>query len=99
MKLKLLGGIFLVAGTCIGGGMLGLPIVTAECGLTNSIILFGICWALMTYSAFTTLEVALKFPLHTNLITMAKETLGKYGEIGCWTIYLFFLYALVSAYI
>lgn len=99
MKPKMLGGVLLIAGTCIGGGMLGLPIATAQGGIFNTSILFIICWVLMTFTALLTLEVNLCFPKNSNVISMAKATLGPLGAIVCWTIYLFFLYALVSAYI
>src|SRR5580700_4764534 len=99
MKSKMLGGVLLIAGTCIGGGMLGLPIATAQGGIFNTSILFVICWILMTFTALLTLEVNLCFPKNSNVISMAKATLGPLGAIICWTIYLFFLYALVSAYI
>lgn len=99
MKSKMIGGILLIAGTCIGGGMLGLPIATAKGGIVNSSLLFIMCWILMTFTALLTLEVNLCFPKHSNVISMAKATLGKPGAFICWTIYLFFLYALVSAYI
>jgi tyrosine-specific transport protein len=99
MKSKMLGGVLLIAGTCIGGGMLGLPIATASGGIVNSSILFIICWILMTFTALLTLEVNLCFPKNSNIISMAKATLGVPGAIICWTVYLFFLYALVSAYI
>ncbi len=95
----MLGGVLLIAGTCIGGGMLGLPIATAQGGIFNTSILFVICWILMTFTALLTLEVNLCFPKNSNVISMAKATLGPLGAIICWTIYLFFLYALVSAYI
>lgn len=99
MKSKMIGGILLIAGTCIGGGMLGLPIATAQGGIFNASILFIVCWILMTFTALLTLEVNLCFPKNSNVISMARATLGKPGAILCWTIYLFFLYALVSAYI
>jgi len=99
MKAKMLGGVLLIAGTCIGGGMLGLPIATAKSGIVNSSLLFICCWILMTFAALLTLEVNLCFPKHSNVISMAKATLGKSGAFICWTVYLFFLYALVSAYI
>lgn len=99
MKSKMLGGILLIAGTCIGGGMLGLPIATAPGGIIHSSLLFIVCWILMTFTALLTLEVNLCFPKNSNVISMAKATLGKPGAILCWTVYLFFLYALVSAYI
>src|SRR6476620_6910984 len=99
MQSKMLGGVLLIAGTCIGGGMLGLPIATAPGGLLNASLLFIICWILMTFTALLTLEVTLCFPKNSNVISMAKATLGVPGAILCWTVYLFFLYALVSAYI
>ena len=99
MNSRLLGGILLIAGTCIGGGMLGLPIATAQGGLVSSSILFIVCWMLMSFTALLTLEVNLCFPKNSNIISMARATLGVPAEILCWTVYLFFLYALVSAYI
>lgn len=99
MKSKLFGGILMIAGTCIGGGMLGLPIATAQGGLTASLLLFVGCWMLMAFTALLTLEVNLCFPKNSNVISMARATLGKPAEFLCWTVYLFFLYALVAAYI
>lgn len=99
MNSKLLGGILLIAGTCIGGGMLGLPIATAQSGLAVSSLMFVICWMLMTFTALLTLEVNLCFPKNSNVISMARATLGKPAEFLCWTLYLFFLYSLVAAYI
>lgn len=99
MNFKTLGGILLIAGTCIGGGMLGLPIATAKGGIFGSTVLFVACWLLMTFAALLTLEVNLCFPQHSNVISMAKATLGRSGEVICWSIYLLFLYAIVAAYI
>lgn len=99
MKIKMLGGILLIAGTSIGSGMLGLPITTAQAGFLNSSLLFIFCWTLMTFTALLTLEVSLCFPKNWNIISISKATLGKPGEIISWTIYLLFLYSLVSAYI
>ena len=96
---KIIGGIFLVAGTAIGGGMLSLPITTAKSGFVYSSLLFIASWALMTFTAFLTLEVNLCFPRNSNMISMAKSTLGKPGEVLTWISYLFLLYAIVSAYI
>ncbi len=96
---KTIGGILLVAGTAIGGGMLSLPITTAQSGFLYSTLLFIICWALMTFTAFLTLEVNLCFPKNSHMISMAKHTLGKPGEIIAWTAYLLLLYSVVSAYI
>ena len=39
---SVIGGILLIAGSCIGAGMLGLPILTGLVGFFPSLILFGI---------------------------------------------------------
>lgn len=38
---KLMGGILLIVGTSIGGGMLALPVSTAEMGFANSLFFFN----------------------------------------------------------
>ncbi len=96
---KMLGGVLLVAGTTIGGGMLSLPITTAKSGFLYSTLLFVACWALMTFTAFLTLEVNLCFPKNSHMISMARNTLGKPGAFITWTAYLLLLYSVVAAYI
>lgn len=96
---KLIGGILLIMGTSIGGGMLALPISTAEVGFTNSLIFLFLCWAIMTAGALLVLEVNLRLPAGSNMISMAKSTLGLPGQIIAWITYLFLLYTLLSAYI
>lgn len=96
---RLIGGILLVAGTTIGAGMLALPIVTGFAGFWQSMILFIVYWLYMTFTAFLMLEANLWMEEHTNLITMAKRTLGRGGQILSWLIYLFLLYTLTTAYL
>lgn len=99
MNHKLFGGILLIIGTSIGGGMLALPIATAQIGVINALIFLVICWALMTVAALLILEVNLWHNINSNLISMAKTTLGKFGQIIAWLSYLLLLYALLAAYI
>jgi tyrosine-specific transport protein len=96
---KLIGGILLIVGTSIGGGMLALPVSTAEIGFTNSIFFLFFCWLVMTCGALLMLEVNLRLPEGSNIISMAKATLGLPGQIIAWITYLFLLYTLLSAYI
>lgn len=95
---RILGGVLLVTGTCIGAGMLALPVSSAAAGFYPSLGAFIFCWIMMMISAFFMLEVSLWYPQETNLITMARETLGKGGEIIAWGTYVLFLYALLTAY-
>lgn len=98
MDSKLIGGILLIIGTSIGGGMLALPIATSQAGfIYSSLLLFG-CWLIMTSGAFLILEVNLWFSAPNNLISMAKNTLGRTGQIITWICNLLLLYSLLAAY-
>jgi tyrosine-specific transport protein len=99
MNQKLIGGILLVAGTTIGAGMLALPTTTGLSGFLPTCALFIAYWLFMRYTAFLILEVNLWIEGHANIISMAKKTLGKWGEVVSWFVYLFLLYALTTAYI
>lgn len=96
---KILGGILLVSGTAIGAGMLALPVSTGQAGFFPSLLLLLVCWGFMTYTAFLMLEVNLWMEDNTNLISMARRTLGRWGEVVSWIVYLFLLYLLTTAYI
>lgn len=95
---QVFGGALLVAGTCIGAGMLGLPVSTAAGGFYWTTSFFLVCWAIMTITAFLMLEVSLWHKEDTNLISMAHETLGKWAEVVAWVTYLLFLYSIMAAY-
>lgn len=95
---KSIGAIFLVSGTCIGAGMLALPLVTAECGFLWSMLLFAICFVVMLYSSFLVLEVNSAMPEHSSFSTMADRTLGRFGRYLTWIMFLLLLYALLAAY-
>ena len=99
MNSKLIGGILLIIGTSIGGGMLALPVATAEMGFVNSVIFLVACWLVMTVGALLVLEVNLRLPAGSNMVSMAKATLGLPGQIIAWVTYLFLLYTLLAAYI
>lgn len=99
MDFKLLGSILLIIGTSIGAGMLGLPIAAAHLGFIGSVILLFACWFIMTAGALLILEVNLWLPQNNNLISMAKATLGPWGQILSWITYLLLLYSLLCAYI
>lgn len=96
---KTLGAILLVSGTTIGAAMLALPVVTGLAGFFPTALLFILFWAFMLFTALLILEVNLWFPKSSNMISMAKSTLGTWGEIIAWGAYLYLLYALMTAYL
>lgn len=79
--------------------MLALPIATAQLGFTHALVFLVLCWAVMTAAALLILEVNLWHNVNSNLISMAKTTLGRLGQIIAWLSYLLLLYALLAAYI
>lgn len=90
--------IFLVAGTCIGGGMLALPVATGANGFLPSIVMMLICWFAMTVTALLLIEVSLWMEEGAHIITMTSKFLGKPGKALSWVLYLFICYASIVAY-
>ncbi len=99
MNTKLLGGVLLIIGTSLAGGMLALPVVVSPAGFVNSILQLFACWLIMTFSAFLILEANLWLPNNSNIVSMAKTTLGLFGQVTAWVSYLLLLYSLIAAYI
>lgn len=96
---SLLGGVLLVAGTSIGGGMLALPILTSLGGFIPSLVIYLLCWICMACTGLLFLEVSQWMRKESNIMTMAKETLGALGEWAAWALYIFLFYCLTLAYI
>ena len=92
------GAALIITGTCIGAGMLVLPLITAACGFLLSCLLLFLIYGLMTATAFLIIEVNLALPDGSNFGTMAKKTLGSAGQMIAWLSFLLLLYALTAAY-
>jgi len=97
--MKLLKATLLIAGTTIGGGMLALPILTASLGLVPALFLYLVCCLVMMATGLILLDVSLWYSEETNLLTLAKRTLGPVGEICTLLLYFFLFYSLMTAYI
>lgn len=95
---SILGGILLIAGSCIGAGMLGLPIVTGIAGLLPTLLMFFLAYLFMTSTALLLVEEMGRFNQSVNFISMVSRTLGPIGKTLCWLLYLFLFYALLVAY-
>jgi tyrosine-specific transport protein len=95
----LLGGILLVSGTCIGGGMLALPVLTSPGGFIPSLTIFFLTWVFMACTGLLFLEVSQWMKGDYNIVSMSERTLGKWGKTATWMVYLFFFFCLTLAYI
>lgn len=96
---SVLGGVLLIAGSCIGAGMLALPVITGVGGFFPSVVMFVFAWLFMSVTALLLLEANLTLGYQLSLISIAERTLGKGGKIACWILFLFLFYSLSVAYI
>lgn len=92
-------GALLIAGTTIGGGMLAMPVLTSLGGFLPSMAVFFVTWLFMAATGLLLLEVCLWMEGDTNFISMTKKTLGRWGEVFAWVVYLFFFSCLTLAYV
>lgn len=96
---RIVKGALLIAGTTIGGGMLALPVELSLGGFIPSVFIYFFCWALMACTGLLFLEVSLWIKGESNIISMAKMTLGKGGQAAAWGLYLFLFYSLTLSYV
>lgn len=96
---KQFGAIYLILGTCVAAGLLGLPVVTAQHNVAITAFMIISAWILMTAGAWCLLQVTLQMPFGANLITMSQKTLGNTVKIITWCVYLLLLYSLICAYL
>jgi tyrosine-specific transport protein len=88
----------LVAGSCIGAGMLALPILTGLAGFFPSLLALFAAWAFMTFTGLLLVEVNGWFAKQVNFVTMAHEAVGAKGRLAAFLSYLFLFYSLLVAY-
>lgn len=78
---KKFGAVLLVAGTCIGSGMIALPMVMAKIGIIPSVLLMLFIWFIMYYTSLINLELNLQVGHGLSLGSLAKRFSGKKAEL------------------
>lgn len=78
---KKLGAALLVAGTCIGSGMIALPMVLAKVGLLPSVLLMVAVWFVMYYTSLVNLELNLQVGHGISLGGLGRHFSGKTAEL------------------
>ncbi|WP_182018339.1 amino acid permease [Vibrio diabolicus] len=99
MNLKLVGSSLIVAGTALGAGMLAIPMVLAQFGLLWGTLLMLFIWAGTTYAALLLLEASCKVGGGVSMNAIARETLGKGGQLVTNSLLYALLVCLLMAYI
>lgn len=98
--LKLAGGIFLIIGAVIGGGIIAIPIASANFGFYPTFGLIVLSWALMTKTGLFVLSSTLKCPeKHNTYYSIVGDYLGKHVQGITILLFLTLLYFTLSSYI
>lgn len=95
---KPISGILLVTGTCIGAGMLALPIVTGVAGFLPAILINLLCCLFMMATGLLFLEATLWMKDGSNVLSMAQHFLGPIGKIIGGISFLFLYYCFEVSY-
>ena len=93
------GASLIIAGTCIGGGMLALPSVTAAIGFFPAVLCNIICWIYMTITGWFLAEACLwakNRSVHVG--SLAQDYFGKPGKLLVSFLFLFLYECLLIAY-
>jgi len=96
---RLLSGSMMIAGTTIGAGMLGIPLVTSEAGFLPATLATFLVWLFMLSTGLLFLEAALNMPPGANILSMSQYFLGKRGKWIAGGMFVFLYYCLLVAYI
>lgn len=95
---EVFGATLLVAGSCIGAGMLALPVVTGLAGFMPAVVVFLVGWLFMTTTGLLLLEVNLWLGSEVSIVSMAGRTLGVTGKVLAWILFCFLFYLILVAY-
>ena len=96
---KQTGAILLVAGTCIGSGMIALPMVLAKIGIIPSLLLMLLMWGIIYYTAIINLEINLQAGKAMSLGDLGRKFSGKIAELIGTSSFKILSFALVAVYI
>ena len=93
-----LSGTLLIAGTMIGAGMLGMPLVTVVSGFFPGAIMTLVVWFFMYITGLCFSEAILWNRDGSNLLTISSKFFGKYLSYFSGGMFLFLYYSLMVAY-
>ncbi|MCH7377829.1 aromatic amino acid transporter [Aeromonas sp. MR19] len=100
-KPSLVGGACIIAGVCVGAGMLGLPSAGAGAWTIWSVLAITLTMVVMTVSGWMLLESYQGYPLRVSFDTVTRELLGdKVNVLNNLTVYFvggILLYAYITS--
>lgn len=97
LRTNVLSAMLLVAGTCIGSGMIALPVAAGVGGFLPALAIMLVCWLVMTLTALLYIEVSLWHEEGAHMVTMCSNMLGPIGKVLTWVLYLLIAYGTIVA--
>lgn len=88
----------LVAGTCVGGGMLALPVATGLAGLWPAVMMMALSGTFMALTGLLFVEATLWMEPGAHFMTLSQRLLGPFGRVIVAVLFLFIGYASLVAY-
>lgn len=99
MKNRVFGSTLIIAGTAVGAGMLAMPLTSAQMGFGMTFLLLSTLWVLLTFTALLYAEVHQYSPNDAGIAGITEQYFGLTGKLIVNFILLFFMYAVLTAYI
>ncbi len=96
---KQMGAIMLVSGTCIGSGMIALPMMLSKLGIIPSIALIITLWSVIYYTCLVNIELNLQAGRGLDLGSLGKKFSGNIAHIIGTGSYKILSYALLAVYL
>jgi tyrosine-specific transport protein len=96
---KKIGAILFVAGTCIGSGMIALPMVLAKLGLVPSLLLMVVTWFVMYYTSLVNIELNLQADEGLSLGELGRRFSGRIAEMVGTICIKLLAYSLLAVFI
>lgn len=95
---RILSGTLLIAGTMIGAGMLGIPLMTGACGFIPGALVTVLVWIFMYLTGLLFLEVSLWMPDGSHVLSISDYFFRKGGRLLSGGMFIFLYYCLMVAY-
>lgn len=96
---KQTGAIMLIASTCIGSGMIALPMILAKVGIIPSIILMILVWLVIYHTSLVNIELVLQSGEELTLGALSKRFSGRISEFIGSISFNLLSYTLLAVYI
>lgn len=98
-NLSIVKAALMIAGTAIGAGMLGIPLVTSDMGFAAGALITFLVWIYMFVTGIFLMEVSVSMKEKGGFLAMAAKYLPSFGKEITAALFIFLYGILLVAYI